>query len=93
MKGLFEAIIHCHALDIVHGDIKSENIMITEDNQVRLLDFGLSWQGSSQCDQMRGSIHYMAPEVLTYSYNKQADLWSLGVILYQLVSGHLPFQG
>ena len=44
MKSLFEAINHCHALDIVHGDIKSENIMITEgSNQVRLLDFGLSW--------------------------------------------------
>ena len=42
MKSLFEAINHCHALNIVHGDIKPDNIMINEHNMVRLIDFGLS---------------------------------------------------
>ena len=93
MKQLFQAINHCHAQNIVHRDIKPDNIMITNDNSVRLIDFGLS-KASKKGKQLKtvaGTPYYMSPEVLDGAYSKKADIWSLGVILYTLVSGYLPF--
>jgi len=95
MKALFQAINHCHAQNIVHRDIKPDNVMITVEDDVRLIDFGLSKASKSgkQLKTVAGTPFYMAPEVLDGAYSKQADIWSLGVILYTLVSGYLPFQG
>ena len=95
IKELLLAVNHCHAQDIVHRDIKPDNIMITEDNSVRLIDFGLSAVRDSKKDlsTIAGTAYYMAPEVLEGSYSQKADNWSIGVILYTLVCGYLPFQG
>lgn len=94
MKQLFQAINHCHAQNIVHRDIKPDNIMITDTDTVRLIDFGLSKASKNKkLSTIAGTPYYMAPEVLEGAYTKQADIWSLGVILYTLVSGYLPFQG
>jgi serine/threonine protein kinase len=94
MKMLFSAINHCHAQNIIHRDIKPENIMINEENEVRLIDFGLSKTNKKNNMQtMCGTPFYMAPEVIKSNYNTKADIWSLGVLLYTLVSGYLPFQG
>ena len=95
MKELFYAINHCHAQDIVHRDIKPDNIMITDNNTVRLIDFGLSkaTRNKKNFTTVAGTPYYMSPEVLNGSYGKEADIWSLGVVLYTLVSGYLPFQG
>merc|ERR1712218_563884 len=78
MKSLFESINHCHALNIVHGDIKPDNIMITADDTVRLIDFGLSkkLRGNSRLTECRGSPYFMAPEVLNCSFHTKADIWS-----------------
>ena len=79
----------------MHRDIKPDNIMITNDDSVRLIDFGLS-KASKKGKQLKtvaGTPYYMSPEVLEGAYSKKADIWSLGVILYTLVSGYLPFQG
>lgn len=69
--------------------------MITENETVRLIDFGLSKasKNGKTLSTVAGTPYYMAPEVLEGSYSKQADIWSLGVLLYTLVSGYLPFQG
>ena len=68
--------------------------MITDSGSVRLIDFGLSRASKSKnLTDMAGTPYYMAPEVLHGSYQAQADIWSLGVLLYTLVSGYLPFQG
>ena len=93
MKDLFKAISHCHAQNIVHRDIKPDNIMITENNNVRLIDFGLSKapRTNEKLTTRAGTPYYMAPEVLAGSYCLKADLWSLGVVLYTMVSGYLPF--
>ena len=66
MKALFQAINHCHAQNIVHRDIKPDNIMITTDDTVRLIDFGLSKASKSNKDltQVAGTPFYMAPEVI-----------------------------
>ena len=79
----------------MHRDIKPDNIMITKDDSVRLIDFGLSKasKNGKQLKTRAGTPYYMAPEVLQGSYSNKADIWSLGVILYTLVSGYLPFQG
>jgi len=94
MKQLFSAINHCHAQGVVHRDIKPENIMINDENEVRLIDFGLSKQSKKKVmHTVAGTPFYMAPEVLNENYSQKADIWSLGVLLYTLVSGYLPFQG
>lgn len=94
MKQLFSSINHCHANGIVHRDIKPENIMINDEDEVRLIDFGLSKVSKKkQMHTVAGTPFYMAPEVLNENYGAKADIWSLGVLLYTLVSGYLPFQG
>ena len=76
----------------MHRDIKPDNIMITENDTVRLIDFGLAvTQKKKQLHQVAGTPYYMAPEVIDASYGRQSDIWSLGVVLYTLVSGYLPF--
>jgi len=92
MKQLFQAINHCHAINIVHRDIKPENIMVNEDDEVRLIDFGLALITKKTINKAAGTPYYFAPEVITESYGSKADIWSLGVVLYQLVSGKRPFE-
>ena len=95
MRSLFQAVNHAHAQNIVHRDIKPDNIMITSNDTVRLIDFGLAANSANKrgLTEIAGTPYYMAPEVIQGAYGKQSDLWSLGVILYTLVSGYLPFQG
>jgi calcium-dependent protein kinase len=67
--------------------------MITDDNTVRIIDFGLSKKNVSRdgFKTLAGTPYYMAPEVVTGNYSTKADIWTLGVLLYTLVSGYLPF--
>ena len=67
--------------------------MITKSDEVKLIDFGLSkaTNNNRNLTTVAGTPYYMAPEVLEGSYSKKADMWSLGVLLYTLVSGYLPF--
>ena len=93
MRDLFSAVNHCHANGVIHRDIKPENIMLTKSNNVRLVDFGLSKQRNSNKGhtEIAGTPYYMAPEVIGGKYKEKADIWSLGVLLYVLMSGYLPF--
>ena len=96
MKKLLRAVNHCHASGVVHRDIKPENIMIGRDGEIKLIDFGLSRRVNDKHSTMStiaGTPFYMAPEVLDGEYDSSCDIWSLGVLLYVLVSGYLPFQG
>jgi calcium-dependent protein kinase len=90
-----QAVTHCHENNVIHRDIKPENIMITHTNQVKLIDFGLSTivRDHQHKSDVSGTPYYMAPEVLNQDYTEKADMWSIGVLLYTLVSGYLPFQG
>jgi eukaryotic-like serine/threonine-protein kinase len=99
-----EALAEAHALGIVHRDIKPENLFLTECPDgapiVKLLDFGISKQSNLRVDgnitgasTAVGSPHYMAPEQMRAESNidARADIWAIGVILYELVSGVSPF--
>lgn len=90
---LCESVAYLHSLDIIHGDIKLENVLLTENNCVKLSDFGLSRYASSESFDNCGSIEYAAPELIMGNVVDpfKTDIWSLGVVLYSLLYRKFPF--
>jgi serine/threonine protein kinase len=82
-------------LKLVHRDLKLENVMVSETCEVRVLDFGLATDSlDGHCRGICGSPGYIAPEILRgFEYDTASDLFAVGVILYTLLSGELPFNG
>ncbi|NP_001371153.1 uncharacterized protein LOC627035 isoform X1 [Mus musculus] len=94
---ILAAVKYCHNIDIIHGDIKPENILIDEKGNMKLTDFGLAIKLSPGrlLSQRRGTKSFWAPELmLGEPYNgRKTDIWSLGVLLYFITTGHYPFAG
>jgi eukaryotic-like serine/threonine-protein kinase len=90
-------LLSAHAAGIVHRDLKSGNIMLLPDGSVRILDFGLAKVrdvGLTRSHAVHGTIAYMAPEQIRgEEVDARADLWSTGVLLYEMLTGVLPFHG
>lgn len=97
IKPLLEAVAYLHDLGIVHRDLKPENILCGETlEEVKIADFGLSKMvlPKEKLEGACGTLSYVAPEVLTQQgYGVPADVWSLGVILFLVICGKLPFDG
>ena len=98
MRQVLSALAYIHAKGIVHRDMKPENILFDElgnEQNLKLVDFGEATHldASGQVVGVCGTSYYIAPEVLSGSYNELCDVWSCGVIMYVLLSGKVPFNG
>jgi len=98
IHSILTAVAYCHANNVVHRDLKLENILFESDrrdSELKLIDFGLS-QCYKPKEVMRkyvGTSYYVAPEVIDGCYDAKCDVWSIGVIAYMLLSGVPPFYG
>jgi Tol biopolymer transport system component/predicted Ser/Thr protein kinase len=93
-----EALLEAHSRGIVHRDIKSDNIMVNSKNQIKVMDFGLAkLKGSlklTRTSSTVGTLAYMAPEQIQGSEpDTRSDIFSFGVVLFEMLTGHLPFRG
>lgn len=95
---ILSALGHIHSLGIIHSDLKPDNIIIDNEGQLRLIDFGIVRTASAEIaadiKEIRGTLYYMSPEQADgQPFDVRSDLFSLGVILYQLWTGRKPFEG
>jgi tRNA A-37 threonylcarbamoyl transferase component Bud32 len=92
-----DGLDYAHSCKVIHRDIKPANILITTDSRVKITDFGIARLGSSnltQEGQLLGTPNYMSPEqILGRDVDHRADIFSLGVVLYEMITLHKPFQG
>ena len=103
-----EALAHAHAHGLIHRDLKSGNVMVTPEGRVKVLDFGLACPAPTQRvsevtqstrelsreEPIAGTLPYMAPELLrAQPADARSDVWALGVVLYEMAVGRLPFEG
>ncbi|MFA1818618.1 Stk1 family PASTA domain-containing Ser/Thr kinase [Virgibacillus oceani] len=98
MKQITAAITHAHANGIVHRDIKPQNILMDSHGQVKVTDFGiamaLSATSLTQTNSILGSVHYLSPEQARGGMaTKKSDIYSIGIVLFELLTGRLPFSG
>jgi serine/threonine-protein kinase len=97
VKQILSAVGHAHANGIIHRDVKPQNIMILEDGTVKVTDFGIARflknETQTMTDRTIGSVHYISPEqVKGNAIDTKSDIYSIGIIIYEMLTGQLPFE-
>lgn len=98
MKQITSAIVEAHKRGIIHRDIKPQNILVKADGTIKVVDFGIALAQNSlqltQKDSVMGSVHYLAPELARGEQaSAQSDIYALGIVFFELLSGDVPFKG
>jgi serine/threonine-protein kinase len=93
-----KALDYAHSKNVVHRDLKLSNIMISDENEVKVMDFGLARSARESTARVSsrevvGSPAYMPPEQDLGVFSKESDIYALGVCLYEVLTGDLPFKG
>ena len=95
---VLSALDHAHSKGIVHRDVKPQNIMLQADGSIKMMDFGIARfsraQSQTVSDKAIGSVHYISPEQAKGDHtDARTDIYSVGVMMYEMLSGKLPFDG
>jgi calcium-dependent protein kinase len=94
IKDISKGLIHLHSKNIMHRDIKAENILLVK-GKIKIIDFGfaIQFEEGEIFYRMLGTPIYVSPEMLKGEYDYKIDIWSLGILYYELINGHPPFDG
>lgn len=93
VRGVLEGLAACHQAGILHLDIKPANVLVTNDGGVKIVDFGIARAASDATATVAGTPHYMAPEQFDGRADERSDIYSVGCLLYECLTGAPPFEG